>query len=341
MEINMKLISFTIPCYNSAAYMDKCIQSVLAGGKDIEIIIVDDGSTKDDTARIADNYSKKHPDIVKVIHQENGGHGEAVNTGLAHATGKFFKVVDSDDWVDLKSYKKILSVLQSFKDGEEPDMLIANYVYNKVGASRKKVVHYDNVFPVEKMFTWNDVGKFKIDQYILMHSAIYRTQVLKDCSLQLPKHTFYVDNIFVFEPLPFVKKMYYVNTNFYRYFIGRSDQSVNENIMISRIDQQIDVTKRMIQFYLKSNVENAKCNSYMIKYLRIMMEISSIFLIISGTKENLAKKEELWNYVKKDKKLYRKLRYSLLGFSVNLPGKIGRMISKNGYKVMNKLIGFN
>ena len=174
-----------------------------------------------------------------------------------------------------------------------------------------------------------------------MHSAIYRTQLLKDCGLELPKHTFYVDNIFVFEPLPFVKKMYYVNTNFYRYFIGRSDQSVNENIMISRIDQQIDVTKRMIQFYLKSNVENAKCNSYMIKYLRIMMEISSIFLIISGTKENLVKKEELWNYVKKDKKLYRKLRYSLLGFSVNLPGKIGRMISKNGYKVMNKLIGFN
>lgn len=321
--------------------MDKCIQSVLAGGKDIEVIIVDDGSTKDDTARIADNYSKKYPDIVKVIHQENGGHGEAVNTGLAHATGKFFKVVDSDDWVDLKSYKKILSVLKNFEDGEEPDMLIANYVYNKVGVSRKKVIHYDNVFPVEKMFSWNEVGNFKIDQYILMHSAIYKTQILRECSLQLPKHTFYVDNIFVFEPLPFVKKMYYVNTNFYRYFIGRADQSVNEDIMISRIDQQIDVTKRMINFYLESNVENEKCNSYMIKYLRIMMEVSSIFLIISGTKENLAKKKELWNYAKKDRKLYRKLRYSLLGFSVNLPGKVGRMISKNGYKVMNKLIGFN
>lgn len=341
MEGSMKIISFTIPCYNSAAYMDKCIQSVLAGGKDIEVIIVDDGSTKDDTARIADNYSKKYPDIVKVIHQENGGHGEAVNTGLAHATGKFFKVVDSDDWVDLKSYKKILSVLKNFEDGEEPDMLIANYVYNKVGVSRKKVIHYDNVFPVEKMFSWNEVGNFKIDQYILMHSAIYKTQILRECSLQLPKHTFYVDNIFVFEPLPFVKKMYYVNTNFYRYFIGRADQSVNEDIMISRIDQQIDVTKRMINSYLESNVENEKCNSYMIKYLRIMMEVSSIFLIISGTKENLAKKKELWNYAKKDRKLYRKLRYSLLGFSVNLPGKVGRMISKNGYKVMNKLIGFN
>jgi len=337
----MKLISFTIPCYNSAAYMDKCIQSVLAGGKDIEVIIVDDGSTKDDTARIADNYAEKYPDVVRVIHQENGGHGAAVNTGLAHATGKFFKVVDSDDWVDSKSYRKLMSVLRKFSEKEEPDMIIANYVYNKVGVSRKKVVHYENVFPVEKMFGWNDVGKFKIDQYILMHSAIYRTQVLRDCALHLPKHTFYVDNIFVFEPLPYVKKMYYVNVNFYRYFIGRADQSVNEDIMISRIDQQIGVTKRMIDTYLANKVDNVKCDMYMIQYLRIMMEVSSIFLIISGTKENLAKKKELWNYAKKDKKLYKELRYSLLGYSVNLPGALGRKISKYGYKVMNKLIGFN
>ena len=216
--------------------MEKCIKSVLIGGEDVEVIIVDDGSTKDDTAEIADRYAKMYPTIVKAVHQENGGHGQAVNTGLAHATGKFFKVVDSDDWVDARSYKKILTTLKSFVEGEEPDMVIANYVYDKVGAKRKKVIHYDNVFPVEQMFGWDDIGKFKIDQYILMHSVIYRTQLLKDCALQLPKHTFYVDNIFVFEPLPYVKKMYYINTNFYRYFIGRDDQSVNETVMISRID---------------------------------------------------------------------------------------------------------
>lgn len=118
------------------------------------------------------------------------------------------------------------------------------------------MIHYDNVFPVEQMFGWDDIGKFKIDQYILMHSVIYRTQLLKDCELQLPKHTFYVDNIFVFEPLPYVKKMYYINTNFYRYFIGRDDQSVNETVMISRIDQQIRVTKRMIDSFIKSGVQN-------------------------------------------------------------------------------------
>jgi glycosyltransferase involved in cell wall biosynthesis len=338
----MKILSFTIPCYNSAEYMEKCIQSVLPGGEDVEIIIVDDGSTKDNTAEIADRYAKEYPTIVKAVHQENGGHGQAVNTGLAYAEGKYFKVVDSDDWVDLKSYKKILNALKRFDESDEPDMLIANYVYEKVGAKRKKVIRYTNVFPEERMFTWDDVGHFKLDQYILMHTVIYRTQLLKECGLQLPKHTFYVDNIFVFEPLPYVKKMYYINTNFYRYFIGRDDQSVNEKVMISRIDQQLRVTRRMIDNFAAQKIENKRCRMYMRNYLRIMMEVSSIFLIISGTKESLAKKEELWEYAKKkDKEVYKMLRYSMLGFSVNLPGKPGNWISKTGYKVMNKWIGFN
>lgn len=322
--------------------MEKCIKSLLPGGEDVEIIIVDDGSTKDNTAEIADRYASEYPNIIKAVHQENGGHGQAVNTGLKNATGKYFKVVDSDDWVDAKSYKKILTTLKSFEENDEPDMLIANYVYEKVGVKRKKVVRYTNVFPVEQMFGWDEIGKFKIDQYILMHSVVYRTQLLKDCGLELPQHTFYVDNIFVFEPLPFVKKMYYLDANFYRYFIGRDDQSVNEKVMITRIDQQLRVTKRMIQTYNESEIESKKCYLYMRNYLRIMMEVSSIFLIISGTKENLAKKKELWKFAKEqDKKTYRMLRHSILGHSVNLPGMAGRWISKTGYKVMNKLIGFN
>ena len=319
----MKLLSFAIPCYNSAAYMEKCIKSCLAGGDDVEIIIVDDGSTKDDTLKIAKEYEAKYPNIVKAVHQENGGHGQAVNTGLANATGMFFKVVDSDDWVDVKSYKKILTKLKSFVEEDDlPDMLIANYVYEKVGAKRKKVIHYENALPVDRMFGWNEMGHFKVDQYILMHSVIYRTQLIKEFGLKLPEHTFYVDNIFVFEPLPVVQKMYYMNVNFYRYFIGREDQSVNETVMISRIDQQLRVTRRLIDSYLGNKPVNERCRKYMVTYLRIMMEVSSIFLIISGTDENLVKKKELWKYVKdSDSKLYKELRYSILGNTVNLPGK--------------------
>ena len=106
----MKLLSVAIPCYNSEAYMSKCINSLLIGGEEVEIIIVDDGSS-DRTAEIADDYAEKYPTIVKAIHQENGGHGQAVNTGIKNATGLYFKVVDSDDWVNQDAYYEVLKTL--------------------------------------------------------------------------------------------------------------------------------------------------------------------------------------------------------------------------------------
>ena len=103
----MKLLSVAIPCYNSEAYMANCIESLLVGGEEVEIIVVNDGS-KDRTAEIAEEYRVKYPTIVKVVNKENGGHGSAVNAGLENATGLYFKVVDSDDWVDKDAYKEIL-----------------------------------------------------------------------------------------------------------------------------------------------------------------------------------------------------------------------------------------
>ena len=107
----MKILSIAVPCYNSQEYMRKCVDSLLKGGEDVEILIVDDGS-KDDTLKIARDYEEKYPTIVKAIHQENKGHGGAVNTGLAHATGLYFKVVDSDDWLNEEALKKALEVLK-------------------------------------------------------------------------------------------------------------------------------------------------------------------------------------------------------------------------------------
>ena len=235
----MKVLSIAVPCYNSAAYMDHCISTLLHGGDEVEILIVDDGSAKDNTAEIADKYEKMYPGICRAIHQENGGHGCAVCTGLAHATGVFFKVVDSDDWVNEEAYDKILETLRRFTmTNEQLDLLVSNFVYEKEGAEHKKVMRYHHALPVEQLISWEEIGHFRIGQYILMHSVIYRTQLLKDCGLELPKHTFYVDNIFVYQPLPHVKTLYYLDVDFYRYYIGREDQSVNEQVMIGRIDQQ-------------------------------------------------------------------------------------------------------
>ncbi|HWT26369.1 MAG TPA: glycosyltransferase family 2 protein [Mobilitalea sp.] len=338
----MKLLTAAIPCYNSAAYMSHAIETLLTGGDEMEIIIVNDGSS-DDTQKIAEEYQSKYPGIVRAISQENGGHGEAVNTGLANATGLYFKVVDSDDWVNEKALRQVMAKLRNLiADGNSPDLFLANYVYEKVDAKKKKVINYNWALPKDRIFTWDEIMHFKQSQNILMHSTVYRTKLLKDCGIQLPKHTFYVDNIFVYQPLPFVKTLYYMDVNLYRYFIGRSDQSVNEQVMIKRIDQQLKITKIMIESHNLMQIKSKKLQNYMIKYLSMMMTVSSVFLIKEGSEESLAKKQDLWDYLKNyDKRLYKKIRSQILGRSMNLPGKFGRRIVEVGYNITKKIYGFN
>ena len=338
-----KLITVAVPCYNSAAYMEKCIQSLLVGGEDVEILIVDDGSQKDDTPAIADRLQKEHPTIIRSIHQENKGHGGAVNTGIANATGKYFKVCDSDDWFDAAAFVKVIKELKALEKKGGVDMLVANYIYDKVGVKNKAVMKYDNALPQHKIFTWKNAKRLKVGQYILMHSVVYRTGLLRECGLKLPEHTFYVDNIFVYYPLPYVKKLYYVNVDMYHYFIGREDQSVNESVMISRIDQQLRVNRIMIDSYELSTFRDKKLANYMYQYLGIIMTVSSILLVRMGTKESLAEKKKLWMDLKKhDPKMYNKLRYrTFLGIGMNLPGAVGRKIMLWGYDFAQKHFGFN
>lgn len=341
----MKLITFAVPCYNSAAYMEHCVETLLQGGEDIEIILVDDGSTKDDTPAICDRLEAEHPGIVRAIHQENGGHGEGVNQGLRNARGLYYKVVDSDDWVDVPSLKRALDKLREFAEMPAPvDMLICNYVYEHVEDGTQKPMGYRNVFPRDKIFGWESIGRFRASQYLLMHSCIYRTALLRGCGMELPKHTFYVDNIFVYQPLPFVRTMYYLDVDLYRYFIGRADQSVNENVMVTRVDQQLRVTKIMMQAHNLRIVRDThpKLARYMTNYLAMMMIISSIFLFIDGSPAALGKRVELWEQLRTvDPALHHKLKYRKLSAITNFPGYQGRRLSIGLYRLARKIYKFN
>ena len=340
----MKTISFAVPCYNSAAYMDKCIESLLACGDDIEIIIVDDGSTKDDTPQKADAWQEAHPGIIRAIHQENGGHGAAVNTGLAAAEGLYFKVVDSDDWLDENAMRQVMAYLRSQLERDHAtDLVIGNYVYEKVHEGTRTVMGYFNVFPTEEEFGWKDVKHFRQSQYLLMHSAIYRTELLRETGLKLPEHCFYVDNIFVYQPLPFVKTMYYMDLDLYRYFIGRADQSVNESIMVKRVDQQLRVTRHMIDCQdLDALKGEKKLRAYMLHYLSMMMAVSDIFLLLDGSAEAKEKQKGLWQYLREHTSaaVYRSIRFGFGGVT-NLPFPKGDAIVVGGYRIARKIFKFN
>lgn len=342
--MSQKLITFAVPCYNSADYMRHCVQTLLAAGEDAEIILVDDGSTKDNTPAICDEFAAKYPTIVKAIHQENGGHGEGVNQGLRNATGLYYKVVDSDDWLDTDSLQKLLTRLRTLIQQDlAPDMLICNYVYEHVEDGTTHTVRYTNVFPTERLFNWVHVGHFRPDQHLLMHSVIYRTEVLRRCGMVLPKHTFYVDNIFIYQPLPYVKSMYYMNLDLYRYFIGRADQSVNESVMVKRVDQQLRVTRHMIDCQDLDQLQNTpRLRSYMLHYLSMMMAVSDIFLLLDGSPEAYEKKAALWEYLKThtSPQVYCAIRTSIGGVT-NQSTALGNKVVLKGYRLARKIFKFN
>jgi len=341
----MKLLTIAVPSYNSEAYLERCMETLLLGGEEVEILIVNDGS-KDRTAEIANCYAAQYPSIVRAIHKPNGGHGDAVTTGLYHATGKYFKVVDSDDKLAPDAYKKVLDFLRGVvQEGKELDMLISNYVYDKQGVpvEKRKVIEYHKMLPVGKFFTWEDTGKFEIGHYLLMHAVIYRTQMLRDMELRLPKHTFYVDNIYVYKPLPHVKTMYYLDVNLYMYYIGRDDQSVNTEVMKKRIDQQDRVNRIMFDYCDLEAIENKKVREYMYGYLQIMCTVTSAYYALINTKDANEKKKELWNYMKvRNHGMWKKLRWmNIQGLALNLPGAPGRFIIRKGYFIAQKFFGFN
>ncbi len=338
-----KYITFAVPSYNSEDYLERCIDSLLPGGEDVEIIIINDGS-KDNTAKIADKYAKKYPKIIKAVHKENGGHGSGVNAGIENATGLYYKVVDSDDWVDNEAYLKLLEEIKnSVEKKENIDLFISNYVYNRLHEGVSHTVNYKNLFKSNEISSWNDIGKFRTGQYLIMHALTYKTQVLRESKTVLPKHTFYVDNIFAHNPLPYVKKIKYLDLDLYQYFIGREDQSVNEETMIKRIDQQFKVAKIVIDCHniekiKKDNPKLAKC---MTRNISIMMTISSVLSSLSKNKEDREKRKELWNYLKvKHEHIYNELRFRSTNVYLMLPYPINDFVGVHGYRLAKKKFMF-
>ena len=264
--MSVPLLTVIVPAYNSEDYLDRALTTLVGYGDELEVIIVNDGS-KDRTAEIADEWASRYPS-VKVIHQENKGHGGAVNAGLAAATGTHVRVVDSDDWLDRRATNAVLDVLREEREaGRDLDLLVTNYVYDKQGKAHKAVIRYRNVLPRGRTFGWADLRRCRYDQYLMMHALTMRTEVVRASGLVMPEHTFYVDYLYSFVPLPYISTIRYLDVDLYHYFIGRDDQSVNEKVMITRLDQLARVNEAMTRALPpRADVED-KLWRYMVHYL--------------------------------------------------------------------------
>lgn len=342
--MKQKILTCTVPCYNSSAYMRKCIESLLAGGEDMEIIVVNDGSA-DDTLAIAREYEAAYPSIVRVVDKQNGGHGSGVNAGLTRAAGLYFKVVDSDDWLDEDSLRIFLSTLKAHLDGgRAADLYITDFVYDKVCEGKSFRRSFRRNFPRTELFGWDDVGTFRFSSLLMMHSLVYRTEVLRKCRLVLPEHTFYVDNIYLYKPLPYTEKLCYLELPLYHYLIGREDQSVSHSNITKRYLQQIRVMKELVSAY--SYEEIMAMPKGLRKYMKHVLGVIMVLTVMFTTagKDNIPARVDamdgLWEFIRaRDKKLFRFMsRRTYPALVYFLPFRLQGLTTELGYRFFRERI---
>lgn len=356
------LLSVVVPSYNAEAWLERCVDSLLVDGPETEIIIVDDGST-DTTLALAQDLAARSSNIV-VVHQENKGHGGAVNTGIARATGTWLKVCDADDALDPLALRDLLARLRQWDiDGTAPDLVVTNFVYVREGSeawrnmgrrsrllvahrpSSKRAAHtvrFHGLIPEDRVGTWDDVRRFRADQYLMMHALLYRTEVLRASGTVLPEHCFYVDSIFAFEPLTVVGSLTYLDIDLYLYTIGREGQSVADDVIVRRLDQHDRVNAHMLEAMPAEGEVGGALYGYLLHYYLISCVVISAMALRSGTAQNLAIKDELWRRMAERRPdVHRRLRRTALGRAVNLPGPLGRRVPVLGYRVARWALNLN
>lgn len=340
-----KLITFVVPCYNSEGYLRKCVESLLPAKEICEIIIVNDGST-DRTGEIADGYAASAPDCVRVLHQPNGGHGSGINNGLSAAQGTYFKVVDSDDWVDGDALTRVIETLGRLEAQGGVDLMVCNYVYEHADTGKKQTIRFGNALPEGRVLTWADTHHFRVSQQLSLHSCIYRTETVRESGLKLPEHVFYEDNLFVYVPLAFVKKLYYLDADFYRYAIGRVGQSVEkESLKKHSGDQRLVTTLAFAAHDVPAiRRENPELGRYLHHSLSFLMIIAVLFTRIQNTRESDRQVTEFWRELRRiDPKRGKRMQYlSRSGrFLLSLPGYPGRLFCRVIYSISHKIVRFN
>lgn len=244
----MKILTIAIPVYNTEEYIKRCLDSILIKDilNDIEIIAVNDGS-KDHSLEILKEYQRKYPDTLIVIDKKNGGHGSTINEALKVSTGKYFKVLDSDDWFDTKNFIDFITILKTCDEDVIASTYTEEYIYSGLTLLYDYSWLKDNSTIVFDKIEGNEPIKF----YFPMSSATYKLDLLKKCNLHLFENTFYVDMQYNIMPIPYIKTVKYLNKDIYRYFIGRPTQSMNQkNLCKNYLDHQ-KVLTFLVDYYTK------------------------------------------------------------------------------------------
>lgn len=287
----MKILSIVIPSYNTEKYIRECVPSFLEESflNYIELLFVNDGST-DHTESMLKEYEALYPDSVRVITKKNGGHGSAVNTGIREASGRYFKVVDGDDWVDTCELGDFVEKLLGLR--KQYDLILTPFriVNEKEGFERIDAVpqySYNRSYDLKEILDYNTS--------IEIHSITYRTALLQEHQIKLDENMFYVDQEYDLFPLVYVKRVLFLNHVITQYRLGTQEQSMNLCNLVNRREMHKNMLCNVIQYF-----EKHTCEETLKKYVRnrISIMIDMQLKIYAQLKNKKTSRNELAEFVK-------------------------------------------
>lgn len=251
-----KVLTVVVPTYNAEKYLRDNLESFLIESimDSLEILIINDGST-DHSLDIAMEYVRQYPDVFRVITKANGGHGSGINYGIKYANGKYFKVVDSDDWVDSAAFEKLMKSLRE----SDSDIVYSGFYWVFDEGQGDKAL-FQKKAEIKEAFDGVNYGKeYCFDKvsnrlYIKMHSMTIRTELLRKIHSNIDEHCYYVDTEYITYPIPFVKTIRFIDAFVYMYRIGRTGQSVSIEKMQHNAKSYDIVLSSLLSFY--SRLEN-------------------------------------------------------------------------------------
>lgn len=241
----MKLLTIVIPSYNTENFIDKNMPYYLDEClyEYVEILLIDDGS-KDATKDKANEYQNRYPDYIKVISKENGGHGSVINCGIREADGKYFKVIDADDWVETENLIRFVAFLKS----KDTDLIVNPYYKIDAVTGRKWKIDRAKKIEYGRNYQFDEVINSRIS-ILCLHNITIRTDILRENKITLTEKCFYDDFQYVIFPIPFVESVTFFEDPVYCYLVGQKNQSVSNSSVLKNRDMHLKIYADSIDYF--------------------------------------------------------------------------------------------
>ena len=291
----MKILTIVVPSYNTENFIDKNMRTFLDKRlfDKTEVLIINDGSG-DRTAELAGKYERQYYGYIRLINKENGGHGSVLNQGIKEAQGRYFKVIDADDWVNTENLVKLVNDLEN----SNADIVINPYITVDQRNQKETLRGYDDIKTIPPE------SDFRIIIYkgisLALHSVTYKTSILRDNGIVFTEKCFYEDIQYDLYPVPYLKTVTVCNYPVYLYLIGQKTQSVDAQNALKNIDMNYKVFCDMEKYYKENrNMYDQALDDYMKNRICIFLRsIYNVFLRNYKTKGTIEKMKEMDKKIK-------------------------------------------